>query len=262
MMKFSFVILLLLLTFAIDGLLFRISYGDSRLDEILEFDGEYTLTLKGQELDTYEILVKNKVEKKWYSFENKHIYLTEAGSTYLFLMKHTTGGSYEIIDKMKVLVENSAEKYIYPDQDIQSEDPRIISLGKKITKGTTNQEEKARNFYHWVIDNTSYDHKKYDEHQNNNFDHLYGALVTLESSKGVCYDYATLYAALARSQGIPTKIVEGYYILDDGKKEFHAWNQVYVNGKWMNIDTTLADTLEEDFFEFEYQNKYIEIHEY
>ena len=38
-----------------------------------------------------------------------------------------------------------------------------------------------------------------------------------------------------RSQGIQTKLVKGY-----GKfsKEYHAWNEVYINNNWQVVDTT------------------------
>ena len=48
---------------------------------------------------------------------------------------------------------------------------------------------------------------------------------TLESGKGICYDYASLFAAMCRSQGIPTRLVIGYAEPDI----YHAWNEVYTD---------------------------------
>ena len=52
---------------------------------------------------------------------------------------------------------------------------------------------------------------------------------------GICYDYAVLFAAMLRSVDIPTKLSMGY---KSDINYYHAWNQVYLNGKWVNIDTT------------------------
>jgi hypothetical protein len=52
---------------------------------------------------------------------------------------------------------------------------------------------------------------------------------------GICYDYTVLMAAALRSKGIPTKIVMGYA---PGVKEYHAWNEILIDGKWVAVDTT------------------------
>ncbi|MBR5313770.1 MAG: transglutaminase domain-containing protein [Clostridia bacterium] len=53
----------------------------------------------------------------------------------------------------------------------------------------------------------------------------------LESKKGICYDYAALFAALCRSQNIPCSIEKGYYY-----GGYHAWNKVYLNDTWYTMD--------------------------
>jgi transglutaminase-like putative cysteine protease len=66
--------------------------------------------------------------------------------------------------------------------------------------------------------------------------------------KGICWGYASLFAAMCRSQGIPCKICVGW-----SQKSSHAWNTVYskVNGditgiqivakKWNRMDVTYMD---------------------
>lgn len=58
----------------------------------------------------------------------------------------------------------------------------------------------------------------------------------LESRVGVCRDYAILFAAMARSVGIPAKVVSGLVYLEDGFY-YHAWVECYV-GKWVPFDAT------------------------
>ena len=73
---------------------------------------------------------------------------------------------------------------------------------------------------------------------------------TLDTNKGICFDYASLAAAMLRSQGIPAKIVFGYVSPDD---LYHAWNMFYTKqsgwvsvgydvkaGDWYRMDTTFS----------------------
>jgi transglutaminase-like putative cysteine protease len=54
----------------------------------------------------------------------------------------------------------------------------------------------------------------------------------LETKKGICYDYASLFAAMCRSQGLPCMIVKGY----SNKGILHAWNKVYIENRWYFVD--------------------------
>ena len=58
----------------------------------------------------------------------------------------------------------------------------------------------------------------------------------LKSKVGVCRDYAILFASLARSAGIPTRIAAGLLYLD-GSFYYHAWDECYV-GEWVPFDST------------------------
>jgi transglutaminase-like putative cysteine protease len=64
------------------------------------------------------------------------------------------------------------------------------------------------------------------------------ALDVLETRKGDCNEHSTLFAALARAAGIPTKIVLGVVFLEE-KFYYHAWDEVFV-GSWIAVDPTLG----------------------
>lgn len=56
---------------------------------------------------------------------------------------------------------------------------------------------------------------------------------TLTEGKGICSDYASLAAAMLRSQGIPTKMIFGYVSPDD---IYHAWNMFYTEETgWVTV---------------------------
>jgi transglutaminase-like putative cysteine protease len=54
---------------------------------------------------------------------------------------------------------------------------------------------------------------------------------------GDCNEHSVLFAALARSVGIPTRIVAGL-LYSKGRFYYHAWNEVYV-GEWVAVDSLL-----------------------
>ena len=63
--------------------------------------------------------------------------------------------------------------------------------------------------------------------------------------RGVCRDYATLYTAIARAAGVPTRLCAGI-VYADGKFFYHAWAESFV-GKWVAFDPTLYDPKEADY---------------
>ena len=62
---------------------------------------------------------------------------------------------------------------------------------------------------------------------------------TLISGKGICFDYASLAAAMLRSQGIPTKIIFGYVAPNN---LYHAWNMFYTEESgWVTVSFEVDD---------------------
>lgn len=57
----------------------------------------------------------------------------------------------------------------------------------------------------------------------------------LSQKKGICYDYASLFAAMCRSQGIPCRIEKGDY-----KGKYHAWNRVFIDTRWYTVDPSAS----------------------
>ena len=50
----------------------------------------------------------------------------------------------------------------------------------------------------------------------------------------------SLFAAMLRSVGVPTKLIKGESSNVEG---YHAWNEVYINGKWRIVDTSYDSQL-------------------
>ena len=70
------------------------------------------------------------------------------------------------------------------------------------------------------------------------------ALEVAKNPEGDCTEHAVLLAALGRSMGIPTRVVDGlaytnYYAGVDHVFVPHAWAQAWINGQWQSFDAAL-----------------------
>ncbi len=114
-----------------------------------------------------------------------------------------------------------------PEMLIQSEDPEIITLSKKIIKQTTDPLIAAKMIMGWVCKNL----------EKMPVISVPDAKKILKYKKGDCNEHATILTALLRAVGVPARIVVGL-VYKDGKFYYHAWNEAYIN-KWIPMDATL-----------------------
>ena len=120
------------------------------------------------------------------------------------------------------------DEFLKPTMLIQSEDKEIKQLALKLTKRISDPWQKALVLEKWVFTNL----------EKSMTVSLPSAVEVLQSRRGDCNEHATLFAALARAAGLPTKICLGVVYLD-GKFYYHAWNSVYC-GKWIELDPTFG----------------------
>ena len=109
-------------------------------------------------------------------------------------------------------------------------DTQTEELADEICSGCETDEEKVRAFYDWIVSNFEYDHDCYPLFQ------YFDVRKTLRTKQGLCFDFAHLFAAFCRSQGIPCYAVDG--ISRKNNIDRHTWNRVYYDGAWWNVDIT------------------------
>ena len=114
-------------------------------------------------------------------------------------------------------------------------DTKTLKLADEICTDCDTDEEKVKAIYNWVTHNFEYDYE-YDPAIQ-----YFNVRKTLNIRKGVCYDFAHLFAALCRSQNIPCYAVDGD--ARNNPEYHHTWNRVYFIGSWWNIDVTF-DTVQ------------------
>ena len=155
--------------------------------------------------------------------------------------------------------ESTVNKFLVFDEPTY--DP-ITDEAKNVVNGLVNDREKLKAIYDWVTENIYY-----------NYDMLNGtapmltlAYETYCNKNSVCAGYANLTAEMCIAVGIPCRVVTGFaagvdtkntvdkvwelyrkYLNDNDLKAFrdnvrqyenHAWNEAFVDGEWIILDTT------------------------
>jgi uncharacterized membrane protein required for colicin V production len=115
----------------------------------------------------------------------------------------------------------------------------VSSLAQQITAHANTPDEKARALYEWEIHHITYDWKKYNDYVEYGKWDEQSPEQTLKTQKGVCADYALLYADMAHACGLTVKIVEGTGGTG-GQIGSHAWNEIWIpkERQYINVDTT------------------------
>lgn len=127
--------------------------------------------------------------------------------------------------------------FVYKQEDISLTngqatlwDTKTVELADEICDDCDSDEEKVKVIYSWIIHNFEYDYECEPVVQ------YFNVRKTLSTQKGICYDFAQLFAALCRSQNIPCYVVDGTKY--DNANYHHTWNRVYFDGAWWNTDVT------------------------
>ena len=147
---------------------------------------------------------------------------------------------------LEVTIENEFLPFLYPNNYVNfTPESKAVALGKDLAQGATSDLDVITSIYDYVIKNISYDTEKADSVT---YGYIPNVDDTLETGRGICFDYASLMTAMLRSQGIPTKLEVGY-----AGSLYHAWISCYVDEigwvdniiqfdgtSWTLIDPTFA----------------------
>lgn len=153
----------------------------------------------------------------------------------VLLLSNTENGFYT--SKLNNKTSNSLSDVDLYALSIKAEDFNSYhDLTKQLIKQCDNQYEQVRSIYAWIAGNITY-HEHTLKTQSQSSDAVW------RSQKAVCEGYANLFNAMCREAGIESRMVKGYvrnYSGADLKFPNHAWNSVFVNGKWQLLDVTWA----------------------
>jgi hypothetical protein len=118
--------------------------------------------------------------------------------------------------------------YLQPEPLIQSRDPRVQALARRIVGRRRDDERKVELINNWIHENIE---KRITLS-------VPSAVEVLETRRGDCNEHTVLFVALARAAGIPARTAAGLVYID-GDFYYHAWPEVFLTG-WVAVDPTLG----------------------
>jgi len=183
------------------------------------------------------VLVEKNSERYYYSLNNKEEILPlqlGKGNYNIKVLENISGNRYRVVSKDTIFIKdfNDKESFLVSAQPVYWKEGQASKLAKELTKNKESTIDKVEEIYDYITQNIVYD---YDKIKDLTDDYVPNIEQTLKSKSGICYDYAALMAGMLRSLNIPTKLVKGY---KNDLNNYHAWNEVLIEDKWVIIDTT------------------------
>lgn len=186
----------------------------------------------------YEIRMLQGKERYGFYNELCIVDMTNSNGTMFFRSSPVYGTNYARYTKGFYFSQDSIETGLN-----STDHKRIKDLALDITNGVSGDYNKVFAISEWVAENIYYN---YDGFYSGNYGKT-DAIGTLNNKRSVCQGYAELTAALIKSINIPCKVVSGYGMGIGTNGDWskvgtdetnHAWNEAYVDGRWVIIDTT------------------------
>jgi hypothetical protein len=191
-------------------------------------------------------------DSKAYNYLCKEIVIPATNSTVAKQLPNILNNSFKVVvkdaeskDIANSIVDSATNKRVIVyyngvtlDEGIKS-NSKIDSFAKELGSKGAASKDKAKLIYNWVGSNIDYDYDKADRVLSNDFNIKSGAIPTYQTKQGICFDYACLYAAMARANGLKVRIMTGEGF-NGVSWVSHAWNEVYIpeEDKWYKVDPT------------------------
>lgn len=207
-------------------------------------DGEFLKTIAIPSTDENEIKIDIYTNDRAYGEFESWVY------NYLYLSRNENGWQIKkspVYESNKTLYEKekSASEALKSTFSIQTGNKTVEETARSITAYCTTDYEKLTAIHDWVCSNIYYD----IDNLNSSEPLPYSSSDVLKSRHAVCLGFANLSAALCRSVGIPCNVVSGYALGIGSDTSWsdanisvtepnHAWNEAYVDGRWIIFDTT------------------------
>ena len=201
------------------------------------------LMVKGFASDT-RLKVQITLNEETYTYDlnqeqEYEVYPLQMGNgTYgVQVFQQVEGTSYSLVYYTEVEVEmpDTDRVFLYPSQYVwYTNDKNAVKLSYDLCAELDSDKEKAERLYDYIVNLLTYDYEKAATVEKG---YLPDVDATLQERKGICFDYSALFAAMLRAQDIPVRLAIGYVQPDN---IYHAWNQVYLDGEWVWMDSTFG----------------------
>ncbi len=173
-----------------------------------------------------------------------------SGAYTITVNENIEGTSYAVVDTavFEATLSNDYSTFLYPNQYVNfTQSTEAIGISEELATGSDSDLDVVTAVYDYVVDTIEYD---FDLAATVSTFYLPNLDATMQSKKGLCFDYAALMTAMLRAQRIPTQLVIGY-----AGDVYHAWISVYTDEtgwihdiiqfdgeEWVRMDPTFAAT--------------------
>lgn len=185
--------------------------GDKKHQHHLKGDGEYTTLPLSKGNGEYVINVYE---------------LTEPGTNIYREVFH---------NKFDVFMPDPLSVFLIPNGYVWfTRESALVAKAEELCAKAADDYELIDILFNYVSENIMYDYIKavtVARHYRPDADEI------LEIGRGICFDYAALFAGMLRAHGIPTKLVIGNHMASNPPRP-HAWTEVYMDGNWRLMDPT------------------------
>ena len=142
--------------------------------------------------------------------------------------KYASGGKVTIEAKL----DSDNAPFMIPTQYVYYQpDTLAVAKSDEICEGLTTDQEKFDAIRAYIKENYQYDFAKAKSVKSGT---LPSVDYAWDTGMGICQDLAALAACMLRVQGIPTRLDIGWV----GGNYYHAWNNVFINGQFVQYDPT------------------------
>lgn len=161
--------------------------------------------------------------------------LQSGDGDYVFrVMENVVDSKYAVLysDGCSVYMPDPFAPFLRPsDYARYTRDSACVQKAAELAQGAADPLSFVTEVYVYICKNVVYDQQKAATVESG---YLPDPDETMATGTGICFDYASLAAAMLRSQGIPTKVIFGYVSPDE---LYHAWNMFYTTQTgWVTVD--------------------------
>ena len=155
--------------------------------------------------------------------------------SYTFAIMRNTGDKNYVqttVATQDVKLDTEFAPFVHPNLFCNyTNDSACVKKARELTSDVENVGEAVQAVCTYIVDNVVYDTDKARE-LGTVTGYVPDPDETFTTNKGICFDYASLGAAMLRCVGIPTKVITGYVTPKD---LYHAWIMVYIDGSWTSV---------------------------
>ncbi len=212
----------------------------SRLLTIADnMNGTATITYTHSDSEYIKVLVTTPSEALYQYVMNCSVLtvpFTEGKGVYkVQIVRNLRSDTYELLREVQV-------SNTYDDVDIYTNSYANVTFSltsdavkqaSELVSSSSSEEETIAIIRDYMAKNFTYDKEKSTAVKTIQTDYTVDSNKIMQDRQGICYDFATVFAIMLRSQNIPCKVVTGYV-----NGLYHAWNEVYVEDTWKVVDIT------------------------